>query len=89
MEILQTAIVNDITLSINDRWDSGNGVNIVLKEIFEIGGQVYLSTITEGHVMVGFKINKDSDEVITPNRYINLAEIWVKKNKQLFTNKLK
>ena len=84
MEILQTAIVNDITLSINDRWDSGNGVNIVLKEIFEIDGQVYLSTITEGHIMVGFKINKDDIEFITPNRYINLAEIWVKKNKHFF-----
>lgn len=85
MKILKTSIVNSITLSVDDRWDSGNDISIVLKEIFEIDGQVYISTITEGHDMIKFKINKDDTEFITPNRYINLAEIWVKKNKQLFT----
>lgn len=85
MNILETTTVNDINLSVNDTWDIGNNVTIVLKEIFEIDGDVYISTITEGHPMMGFKIEKDDTEVITPNRYINLAEIWVKKNKQLFT----
>lgn len=87
MNILETSTVNGINLSLNDTWDIGNNVTIVLKEIFEIDGDVYISTITEGHPMMGLKINKDDTEVITPNRYINLAELWVKKNMHLF-NKL-
>ena len=85
MNILETTIVNDISLSVNDTWDIGNNITIVLKEIFEIDGDIYIATITEGHPMMGVKLSKDSDEVITPNRYINLAEIWIKKNNNLFT----
>jgi hypothetical protein len=84
MNILETTTINDITLSVNDTWDIGNNVTVILKEIFEIDGDVYIATITEGHAMMGIKIDKDSDEVITPNRYINMAEIWVKKNSTLF-----
>ena len=84
MKILQTATVSDINLSVGDSWNTGNNIQIQLKELFEIDGQVYISTITEGHGMMGFKINKDDTEVITPNRYITLAEIWVKKNARLF-----
>jgi hypothetical protein len=85
MNILETTTVNSIVLSVNDIWDIGNNITIVLKEIFEIDGDIYIATITEGHAMAGIKISKDSDEVITPNRYINLAEVWVKKNSNLFT----
>jgi hypothetical protein len=85
MNILETIIVDGVELSLNDTWNIGNNVTIVLKEIFEIDGDVYIATITEGHTMMGVKISKDSDEVITPNRYINLADIWVKKNSNLFT----
>jgi hypothetical protein len=85
MNILETTTINNINLSVNDTWDIGNNISIVLKEIFEIDGDVYIATITEGHDMLGVKLSKDSDEVITPNRYINLADIWVKKNSNLFT----
>jgi hypothetical protein len=85
MNILETTIVDGVELSLNDTWDIGNNITVVLKEIFEIDGDVYIATITEGHAMSGIKISKDSDEVITPNRYINLAEVWVKKNNNLFT----
>lgn len=84
MNILETTTVGEIELSLNDTWDIGNNIIIVLKEIFEIDGDVYIATITEGHPMMGVKIEKDDTEVITPNRYINLAVIWIKKNKQLF-----
>jgi hypothetical protein len=84
MNILETTTINNITLSVNDAWDIGNNVTIILKEIFEIDGDIYIATITEGHAMMGIKIDKDSDEVITPNRYINMAEIWIKKNSTLF-----
>jgi len=85
MNILETTTINNINLSVNDTWDIGNNITVVLKEIFEIDGDVYIATITEGHDMLGVKLSKDSDEVITPNRYINLADIWVKKNSNLFT----
>jgi len=85
MNILETTTINNINLSVNDTWDIGNNITVVLKEIFEIDGDVYIATITEGHDMLGVKLSKDSDEIITPNRYINLADIWVKKNSNLFT----
>jgi hypothetical protein len=85
MNILETTTINNINLSVNDTWDIGNNITVVLKEIFEIDGDVYIATITEGHDMLGVKLSKDSDEIITPNRYINLAEVWVKKNSNLFT----
>jgi hypothetical protein len=85
MEILQTATVENITLSVNDRWDIGNNVIIVLKELFEIDGMIYMSTITENQPMVSIKISPNSEEKITPNRYINSAEMWVKKNTHLFS----
>jgi hypothetical protein len=85
MNILETTIVDGVELSLNDTWGIGNNIFVVLKEIFEIDGDIYIATITEGHAMAGIKISKDSDEVITPNRYINLAEVWVKKNSNLFT----
>jgi hypothetical protein len=84
MNILETATVENITLSVGDRWDIGNNVIIVLKELFEIDGMIYVSTITENHPMMSLRISKDTEEVVTPNRYINSAELWIKKNPSLF-----
>jgi hypothetical protein len=84
MNILETTTINNINLSVNDTFDIGNNITTVIKEIFEIDGHVYIATITEGHAMMGLKLDKDSDEVITPNRYINMAEVWIKKNNNLF-----
>ena len=84
MEILQTATVENISLSVGDRWNIGNDIIVILKEIFEIDGVIYISTITENHPMVSIKLSPDSEEKITPNRYISLAELWVKKNAHLF-----
>jgi hypothetical protein len=84
MNILETTTINNINLSVNDTFDIGNNIIIVIKEIFEIDSHIYIATITEGHDMMGIKLDKDSDEIITPNRYINLAEIWIKKNIHLF-----
>ena len=84
MNIIQTLTVENITLSVGDRWDIGNNVVIVLKELFEIDDMVYMSTITEGHEMASIKISRDSEEVVTPNRYITSAEVWIKKNPNLF-----
>jgi hypothetical protein len=33
---------------------------------------------------MSLKILKDTKEVVTPNRYINSAEVWIKKNTKLF-----
>ena len=84
MNIIQTATVQNITLSVGDRWDIGNNVIIILKELFEIDGMIYISTITEEHEMASIKISPDSEERITPNRYINSAELWIKRNSRLF-----
>ena len=84
MNILETTTVENINLSVNDRWNIGNNITIVLKEIFEIDGMIYVSTITENHPMMSLRISKDTEEVVTPNRYINSAELWIKKNPNLF-----
>ena len=84
MNILQTTTIDNITISVGDIWDIGNNIQVELKELFEIENQIYMSIITHNQSMMGFKIDKDDIELITPNRYINLAEIWVKKNSKLF-----
>lgn len=84
MNILEKSIVGEIELSVGDTWDIGNGVSIILTDLFEIDGQIYVATVMDGHSMMSVRINKDSEESITPNRYINNAEIWVKKNIHLF-----
>lgn len=87
MEILQTAIIGDIKISINDSWDIGNGRSVSIKELFKIDEQVYMATVTDNEPMLSLKVSLDSDELVTPNRYINLAELWVKRNHKLFENK--
>ena len=84
MNILETTTIDNITISVGDIWDIGNNVQVELKELFEIENQIYMSIVTQNQSMMSFKINKDDTETITPNRYINLAEIWVKKNAKLF-----
>ena len=84
MEILTTAEVAGQTLTINDSWDIGNGIIMRIKELFIIEDQIYVSLVTENQSMMSVKISLDSEEKITPNRYINNAELWVRKNIQLF-----
>jgi hypothetical protein len=84
MEILTTAEVAGQTLTINDSWNIGNGTIMCIKELFIIEDQIYVSLVTENQPMMSVKISLDSEEKITPNRYINNAELWVKKNSKLF-----
>lgn len=84
MNILETAIIENINLSVGDSWNIGNNIVITVKELFEIDGMVYISTETENHPMMSLKISPTSEETVTPNRYITLAELWVKKNNTLF-----
>lgn len=84
MEILTTTEVAGQILTINDSWNIGNGIIIRIKELFIIEDQIYVSLVTENQPMMPIKISPDSEEKITPNRYINNAELWVKKNSKLF-----
>jgi hypothetical protein len=84
MEILTTVDIAGQTLTVNDSWDIGNGIIIRIKEIFSVEDQIYVSLVTENQPMMSVKISLDSEEKITPNRYINNAELWVKKNSKLF-----
>jgi hypothetical protein len=84
MEILTTAIIEEKTLNVGDTFDIGNGVSILVHEMFEIDGQIYITTTTENHDMMSFKLNEEGTETFTPNRYINPAVVWVRKNTQLF-----
>jgi len=84
MEILTTVDIAGQTLTVNDSWDIGNGITIHVKELFIIEDQIYVSLVTENQPMMSVKISLDSEEKITPNRYINNAELWVKKNSKLF-----
>ena len=84
MEILTTAIVEEKTLTVGDTWDIGNGIVVILHELFDIDGHIYMTTSTTGQTMMIFKLNEEGTETFTPNRYINPAKIWVKKNLHLF-----
>ena len=84
MEILTTAIVEEKTLNVGDTFDIGNGISIVIHELFDINGQIYISTTTENHAMMSLKLNEEGTETFTPNRYINPAVVWVRKNAHLF-----
>jgi len=85
MEILTTAIVEGKTLNVGDTWDIGNGIIIILHELFNIDGDVYMTTTTQNHPMISYKFNEDGTDSITPNRFINHAGIWVRKNSHLFS----
>lgn len=84
MEILTTAIVEEKTLNVGDTFNIDNGISIVIHELFNIDGEVYMATTTQNHPMMTFKLNEEGTETITPNRYINHAGVWVKKNLHLF-----
>ena len=85
MEILTTAIVEEKTLNVGDIFNIGNNVSIIIQELFSIDGEVYMATTTQNHPMVSFKLNEEGTETFTPNRYINPAKVWIRKNIQLFT----
>ena len=85
MEILTTVIVEEKTLNVGDTFDIGNGVSIVIHELFDINGQIYMTTTTENHAMISLKLNEEGTETFTPNRYINPAVVWVRKNAHLFS----
>lgn len=84
MEILTTATVDGRVLNLEDSFDIGNGILVKVKELFEIDGCIYLATVTENHPMMSHRLNEEGTETFTPNRYINPAELWVKKNAHLF-----
>jgi hypothetical protein len=84
MEILTTVIVEEKTLNVGDTFDIGNGISIIIHELFDINGQIYMATTTENHDMMSLKLNEEGTETFTPNRYINPAVVWVRKNAHLF-----
>ncbi len=84
MEILTTVIVEEKTLNVGDTFDIGNGISIIIHELFNINGQIYIATTTENHAMMSLKLNEEGTETFTPNRYINPAVVWVRKNAHLF-----
>ena len=84
MEILTTAIVEEKTLNVGDTFNIGNGISIIIHELFDINGQIYIATTTENHAMMSLKLNEEGTETFTPNRYINSAVVWVRKNAHLF-----
>jgi hypothetical protein len=81
--VLENTTINSISLNTNDIFNNGK-VNIRIKEIFQIEDQIYLALITEGIPMMKIKFSKDTEEYVTPNRYIMLADLWVAKNQILF-----
>lgn len=85
MEILTTANVEGKVLNLQDKFDIGNGIYMVINELFEIDGNIYISSTTENHAMVTFNFDNIGLDPVTPNRYINHATVWVRKNAHLFT----
>lgn len=85
MEILTTATVEGKILNVGDTFDIGNGVSMIIHELFSIDSQIYISITTENQPMMTFKLNEEGTETFTPNRYINPAVVWVRKNPQLFS----
>ena len=87
MKILDNITIENVTISVNDSWDIGNNIKIVVKELFEIDGVPYLSSVTENQEMPLLKYSAESQDSFRLSRYINPAEFWIKKNKQLFEAK--
>lgn len=84
MEILTTVTVEGKTLNVGDTFDIGNGIFVLIHELFDIDGCIYMTTTTENHPMMSFKLDEEGTETFTANRYINPAVVWVRKNPQLF-----
>jgi hypothetical protein len=84
MEILTTALVEEKTLNVGDTFDVGNNVSIIIHELFDIDGQVYIGISIQNQSTTSLALNEEETETFTPNRYINSAVVWVRKNIHLF-----
>jgi hypothetical protein len=82
MEILTTTIVEEKTLTVGDTWDIGNDTIITLHELFNIDGEIYMTT-TINNQPINIKINR-TQETYQSNRYIISAKKWVSENIHLF-----
>ena len=83
MENLITAIVEEKILTVGDTWDIGNDTIVHLKELFDIDGEIYMTT-TINEQLINIKINR-TGEIYQSNRYINSAKKWVSENIHLFS----
>jgi len=82
MEILTTTIVEEKTLTVGDTWDIGNDTVITLRELFNIDGEIYMTTSINNEP-INIKINR-TQETYQSNRYIISAKKWVSENIHLF-----
>jgi hypothetical protein len=82
MEILTTATVEDKTLTVGDTWNIGSDTVITLHELFNIDGEIYMTT-TVNNELINIKINR-TQEIYQSNRYIISAKKWVSENIHLF-----
>ena len=82
MEILTTAIVEEKTLTVGDSWNIGNDTVIILHELFNIDGEIYMTTSINNQP-INIKINR-TQEIYQSNRYIISARKWVSENINLF-----
>jgi hypothetical protein len=83
MEILTTTTVFEKTLTIGDTWNIGNNTIITLCELFDIEGEVFMTT-TVSNQPIMIKINK-TGEIYESKRFINSAKKWVGENINLFS----
>ena len=82
MEILTTATIEEKTLTVGDSWNIGNSNIVYLKELFDIDGEIYMTT-TINNQPTNIKINR-TQETYQSNRYIISAKKWVSENIHLF-----
>jgi hypothetical protein len=82
MEILTTAIIEEKTLTVGDSWNIGNSNIVYLKELFDIDGEIYMTT-TINNQPNNIKINR-TQETYQSNRYVISAKKWVSENIHLF-----
>jgi hypothetical protein len=82
MEILTTATVEEKTLTVGDSWNIGNSNIVYLKELFDIDGEIYMTT-TINNQPNNIKINR-TQETYQSNRYVISAKKWVSENIHLF-----
>lgn len=88
MEILQSTTINNVTITVEDSWNIAPNVNINLKELFSIDGQVYMAYTVDGHQFTVNGRDKDTKEItytLNRNRVIELAEHFILQNNHLFS----
>ena len=82
MEILTTVVIEEKILTVGDSWNIGNSNIVYLKELFDIDGEIYMTT-TINNQPIDIKINR-TEETYQSNRYIISAKKWVNENIHLF-----